>query len=100
MNIVSAKSAETEVHAPVKQKQEYKRVGSIMLKKGLKLYQYNFVKEELKLVEINKFIKLDTTGKVVKQNKAQHDDNCIYVQALNDKNAARKIIKLMDNAFS
>ena len=91
---------QTEIHAPVKKKQEYKRVGKIMLKKGLKLYQYNFVKEELKLVEVDKFIKLDTTGKVVKQNKAQYDDNCIYVQALNDKNAARKIIKLMENAFN
>lgn len=83
-----------EVVAPVKQ--EYKKVGSINLKRGMTLYEFDFKTCELKPVEIDrKEMMIDINGNPVKNAKAKYNPNALYIQALNMKNAKKKVMKFL-----
>lgn len=83
-----------EIVAPVKQ--EYKKIGSIILKTGMTLYEFDFKTLELKPVEIDrKETMIDINGNPVKNAKAKYNPNALYIQALNMKNAEKKVMKFM-----
>lgn len=96
MDIVPVVKPEKEIHAQVKQKQEYKFIGSIRMIRGLKLYSFNTSTFKLKVVEIQRKVSVGMEGEAVKHNKAQYNPKLIYVQALNEKNAARKVASIID----
>ena len=83
-----------EIVAPVKQ--EYKKVGTIILKRGMTLYSFNFetcMVEPVKIERKETMISFD--GKPVKNARAIYDPKALYIQALNMKNAKRKVIKFL-----
>lgn len=83
-----------EVVAPAKL--EYKKVGSIILKPGMTLYSFNFdtcIIEPVKIERKEKMIGFD--GKPVKNARAEYDPKALYIQALNIKNAERKVMKFL-----
>ena len=83
-----------EIVAPVRQ--EYKKVGSIVLKPGMTLYAFNFETKELKPVEIDrKETMIGFDGKPVKNARAIYDPKALYIQALNMKNAEKKVMKFL-----
>lgn len=83
-----------EIVAPVKQ--EYKKVGSIILKPGMTLYAFDFETKILEPVKIDrKETMVGFDGKPVKNARAIYNPNAIYIQALNMKNAERKVMKFL-----
>lgn len=75
---------------------EYRFFGSITLKKGLKLYQFNTETGWLEEVKIKKEAIIGIDGEAHKKMEANYDSRCIYLQALNLKNAKRKVLKLIE----
>lgn len=77
---------------------EQKLLGSKLLTKGLILWEFNVVDKTLIKAEYseNKII-LNTLNKNdpnnVTKKKIIVKSNCIYIEALNEKNAVKKIIK-------
>lgn len=81
-----------EIVAPVKQ--EYKKIGTIILKTGMKLYTFTFDNLMIEEVKINrKESAIDIHGKQVKNAQAIYNPKALYIQALNMKNAQRKVLK-------
>lgn len=81
-----------EIKADVKQ--EYKLVGKIRMRKGMKLFAHNFVDNTVEEVKIEKRVAVNEEGKPQTENRAQHRQNFVYIQALNYANARRKADKL------
>lgn len=83
-----------EIVAPVRH--EYKKIGSINLKRGMTLFEFDSKTLKLKPVEIDrKETMVDINGKVVKNARATYNPNALYIQALNIKNAKRKVMKFL-----
>ena len=64
-----------------------KKIGSIRPKKGHKIFEFNYVTKDFNEAKYDLQIK-NKGRKIIITNK-----NCIYVSALNKKNAAKKILK-------
>lgn len=83
-----------EIVAPAKL--EYKKVGTIVLKRGMTLFSFSFKTGILQSVKIDrKETMIDFKGNPVKNARAEYDPKALYIQALNMKNAQRKVIKLL-----
>jgi len=93
MNIAPEIKTKSAIHQKKDQKQEYKLIGSLLLKRGLKLWSYNQTTGELKPAEIVRKVMIGYNGKEKKSNKVQFSPDCLYLQALNRKNAIKKINK-------
>ncbi len=83
------------IEAEVKKEVEYKRVGSLRLKKGLSVFTYNPMTGEVKKLVVEKKVSIGIDKKAKKEIKATHDSNVIYIQALNMKNAEKKAYKML-----
>lgn len=82
-------------HQEAKQQKEFKLVGSIKAVPGLKLWQYNLRSHELSLVEITKKAQVNYDSSVNKNARVQYNPDCVYLQALNEKNAKKKVNKMI-----
>lgn len=85
----------TEVEAKKKQKQEFKLIGQTRFKPGLQLFSFNIKTYELKkavFVEEKTVLFTDVKNNVQKK-KVRIEKDCVYFQALNMKNAVKKIVK-------
>lgn len=89
---------EQAIEQKVQSQREYKRVGQVRLKKGLSLFYYDVVTGEVGKVEITKKVSVGMNKKAIHQKQAQHNENHIYTQALNMKNAVKKFKKIVDKA--
>ena len=73
--------------------QQYRKVGNILKIRGLQLYEVN-VKELT--VELAKYKTVDTvdmnTRPTISNKTVICNPNCIYIQALNNRNAKKKAI--------
>lgn len=84
-----------EIRQPTRQ--EYKFIGRIRIHPGQKLYEFNTETREINEVKLTGEVQVDRFGKPVKRLKAHNNPKCIYVTAINMKNAKRKFIKLITN---
>jgi len=90
-----------EMEMVEREKHEYKLIGTYMRRKGLKLYSYNSIKNELKEVHVltkdTLQIVPDENGKLTAidtgYEKAYVDSRNIYFEALNLKNAQKRLAK-------
>lgn len=73
------------------QKQEYKFIGSIQIRRGMKLFCYDSGKDQMKEVKISKQAAADLSGSIIENKQAQHDPKLIYFQSINERNARRKL---------
>lgn len=92
----------TELAQEQNQKQEYKQVGSIYMKTGCKLFAYNTetVKmEEVKQANLTKGI-VNFDGTPHTERQTQYNPACLYFQAINLKNAMRKLSKYQAGDYS
>ena len=82
-----------------REKQEYKLIGNYLRTRGLKLYAYNSLKDELTEVNIDRGDTLhlipDENGKLravdVELEKATVDSRNTHFEALNRKNAEKRV---------
>lgn len=86
------------VVAPKPQKQEHRFLGTVIRRPGLTLFGYNSKSKTVQVVEVNtqhSYRYNEKTKKVgvSSRTRAQVRDGCMYVQALNLKNAIRKVRK-------
>lgn len=73
--------------------EKYRYKGSIPVKSGCGKYELNLKTNELRLLEYETEFALDENGHKTKEvisRKAKHNPNCVYFDAINDKNAIRK----------
>jgi hypothetical protein len=93
-----------EMEMVEKEKQEYKLVGQYLRTKGLRMFSYNSLKDELKEVSIeNKkevTMVMDAEGKLNAKDlgfeECEVDSRNIHFEALNMKNAKKRVQKYKD----
>lgn len=88
------KPAEENVR-DVNERKRYGYMGSMLLKKGLKLYSYDPRTKEIEEVKIDRQAQLTKKKDIKYKGKAGYNSNFLYVQALNKKNALRKALKML-----
>ena len=77
-----------------KKKNEFHMIGQERRIKGHTLFCFNLVKREIKVAPMNQECVLGMDGSVIYKNKVTVEKDCVYVQALNEKNARKKLIKM------
>ena len=87
------------VVAPKPQKQEHRFLGTVIRRPGLTLFEYNSKSKTVQVAEVNTQHSYRYNGKAKKVGvsiriRVQVRDGCMYVQALNLKNAIRKVRKV------
>lgn len=94
-------TAKTVQEIQAEQRQEYKLVGTINVPRGMKLYSYNIEKDSLTEVKRTAIDTANFEDAVkhskdisAKKTKAMYDDKAVYIIAINQKNAIRKVIKM------
>lgn len=86
------------VVAPKPQKQEHRFLGTVIRRTGLTLFEYNSKSKTVQVAEVNTQYSYRYNEKTKKigvssRTSVQVRDGCMYVQALNLKNAIRKVRK-------
>lgn len=82
--------------------QEYKYIGSIKYRPGSTLWQFNTETGELKPAKITVKEQLVWTSKgdyTKKTRSVIYEDKCVYLWALNRKNAEKKILRVINNVI-
>lgn len=82
--------------------QKYKYIGSIKYKLGSTLWQFNTETGELKPAKVTVKVQLVWTSKggcTKKTRSVIYEDKCVYMWALNRKNAEKKILRVINNAI-
>lgn len=77
------------------QRKEYRLIGSEKTIKGLILFEYDLTTGELKRASIAKEAVLSIDGRVGANRRVNARDLCLYVQAINEDVAMRKVRKLL-----
>jgi hypothetical protein len=89
----------TEMEMVENEKDEYKLIAKYIRTKGLMLFSYNSMKDELRVVKVDKkkdaVIKIDMDGKLGKGDLVSEECNVdsrnIHFEALNVKNAIKRL---------
>lgn len=82
----------TNIENVEKEKQEFKFVGSLEIKPGMKLFEYNPENKKVSEVDVNRststidFVTLTS----VERHRAMYNPKYIYIEASNIKNAIKK----------
>lgn len=77
-----------------KKKNEFHLVGEERRVKGHTLFCFNEVTKKIKVAPMNQECMLGLDGSVIYKNKVTVEKDCIYIQALNQKNAIKKLNKM------
>lgn len=78
-----------------KQQREYKLIGSQRKVAGYTLFELNRKTKEIKPADIHRECIIDaSTGNPIYKTKTDVHEGCFYIQALNIKNAEKKLRKL------
>ena len=88
MKIEDEKKDKIEIVSQVQQKKQIKLIGSQRLIPGLTLWEFN---TETKSLNKAKFKQTNYSLNGSKTHQVIIQDNCIYIQALNMKNALKKV---------
>ena len=97
------KTSKAEIERVEKEKDEFKLIGKYIRTKGLMLFSYNSMKDELKIIKIDKtkdaVIKFEE-GQMMKgeltEEECTVDSRNIHFEALNLKNANKRVKKYKD----
>ncbi|PIZ52166.1 hypothetical protein COY27_01160 [Candidatus Woesearchaeota archaeon CG_4_10_14_0_2_um_filter_33_13] len=100
-SIASDKLSKPEIEQVEQQKQEYKLIEQYIRSKGMIMYAYNPLKDEIK--EIKPIVKKDVAlvvseeGTLIKKEEAKEevmvDPRNIFFEALNSRNAIKRVNK-------
>ena len=78
----------------IKKKNEFHLIGSQRKVKGHTLYAFNTVTKEIKVAPMERKMFLGFNGNVTYKNEITVEKDCIYLQALNEKNARKRLIRM------
>lgn len=77
-----------------KKKNEFHLIGQERRIKGHTLFCFNEVTKKIKVAPMKQEALLGMDGSVIYKNNVTVEKDCVYVQALNEKNARKKLIKM------
>ena len=77
------------------QRKEYKLLGSERRIPGLILFEYDLTTGELQRASLKKEVELNMDGTVGSKSRVDARDMCLYIQAINEQNAMRKVKQLL-----
>lgn len=83
----------TELVSPVQQPKQKKYLGSVKRQPGLNLYEVNVATLEVNFAKTDVIPVINKEGVSSTRNMLRVNKGCIYVQAMNTKNALRKALK-------
>ena len=81
----------------VKIDKELKFIGSVRKIRGHSIFSYNIETNEIKLADIDRKVLVGLDGDPIYKERVHLEKNCIYVQALNKKNAIKRIMKMINS---
>ena len=85
----------TRIEQVAKKQKEYKLIGKLRKVAGHTLFEFNKKTKEIKPADIKRECIFDAkTGKPLYKTKTDIHKDCFYLQALNIKNAEKKLRKL------
>lgn len=87
-------SDDLRIEQVVKKKNEFHLIGSQRKIKGHTLYAFNTVTKEIKVAPIERMMFLGFDGAVIYKNEITVEKDCIYLQALNEKNARKRLVRM------
>lgn len=78
-----------------RQKQKLRYLGSTIFRPGMRLYQFNYKTGECREIGTERRLEFDPVigNNVTRSVKVLYDPDCVYFQALNERNAIRKLVK-------
>lgn len=74
-----------------KKKHEFHFIGDERKAKGHTLFAYNTVTKEIKQAPISRTVEIGIDYQPIYKNKVCVEKDCIYIQALNKKNAFKRL---------
>lgn len=77
-----------------KKNNEFHLIGSQRKVKGHTLYAFNTVTKEIKVAPVERKVFFGFNGNMTYKNELTVEKNCIYLQALNEKNARKKLVRM------
>ena len=78
------------------QQKQYSLIGSVNRMPGLTLFEYDMTTGELRKADIDTSCVLQMDGGLSYRRKINQKALCLYVQALNEKNALKQVRRLLD----
>ena len=87
-------SDDVRIEQVVKKKNEFHLIGSQRKIKGHTLYAFNTVTKEIKVAPMERNMFLGYDGAVIYKNEITVEKDCIYLQALNEKNARKRLLRM------
>ena len=87
-------SDDVRIEQVVKKKNEFHLIGSQRKIKGHTLFAFNTVTKEIKVAPMERKMFLGFNGNVTYKNEITVEKDCIYLQALNEKNARKRLIRI------
>lgn len=87
-------SDDLRIEQVIKKKNEFHLLGSQRRIPGHTLYAFNTVTKEIKIAPIERKMFFGFNGNVTYKNEIVVEKDCIYLQALNKKNARKRLIKM------
>lgn len=77
------------------QRKEYRFIGTQRRIPGLILFEYDLTTGQLQRASMKKEVQLNMDGTVGAKRRVDSKEMCLYVQAINEHNALRKVKQLL-----
>ena len=94
-SIVPELSRENMQELVEEQRREFRLIGSQKRIPGLILFEYDLTTGQLQRASMKKEIQLNLDGTTGSKSRVDSRDMCLYIQAINEQNAMRKVQKLL-----
>lgn len=93
-DILSQCSSNISQEQVEKQQKEYHLIGQQRKVSGHTLFEFNRKTKEIRPADISREVRVGMDGNPIYKTKTDVHQDCFYIQALNVKNAKKKLIKL------
>lgn len=77
------------------QRKQFRLIGSEKHIPGLILFEYDTTTGELRRASVKREIEIGLNGAIGAKNRVDSRDLCLYIQAINEQVALRKVMKLL-----
>lgn len=78
-----------------RKRQEFRLIGSVKRIPGLILFEYDLTTGVLRRATMKKEVELNIDGRIGAKARVDSRDFCLYIQALNEENAMRKVRQML-----
>ena len=93
--IVPELSREDAIELVYEQRKELRFIGSQRVIRGLTMFEYDLTTGELNRLSLKKEFELNLDLTTSSVSRVDSRDMCLYIQALNEQNALRKVKQLL-----